>query len=532
MTSRRLSRLRALLRSTVCVLAVVGCALGATGCDPSTSSDAQSGAPSIESGPADLVDSSVSDSEGWTTGLALSSDTPWFIATASGPVAILRVRSEEYSGPNDKTVLAALDPQDGSLRWSLTITPAIESLESSPLRNPSIPQRVAMDNIELVGSPGPVVTSPNGQYISLQLNSNESSTIAGTRAGILVLDAATGETVRTLETTGLILSQALTDSDLFVQTAQDYVPAGSGTLAVAGVGAGWAYNRYLAEHTQIEDTLAYEAAQQSKNNPSGAADPTELTGVSITDSGLTAQEGSITLKSYTEGSGNNAVVSFTAEVKLNNATLLRSAFANNKFGQNIIDTPSNIAAQHNGIWAINGDYYGFRDTGIVIRNGVTYRDSPAREGLAFYRDGSVKLYDETSTNAQALIDSGVLNTLSFGPALVKNSEVMSGIDQVEVDTNFGNHSIQGNQPRTGVGVLGNNHLLFMVVDGRSDGYSRGVTMPEFAQMFKEHGCETAYNLDGGGSSVMVFNGKLVNKPLGGSKERGTSDILYIAGSAA
>ena len=76
MTSRRLSRLRALLRSTACVLAVVGCALGATGCDPSTSSDAQSEAPSIESGPADLVDSSGSDSAGWTTGLALFSDTP------------------------------------------------------------------------------------------------------------------------------------------------------------------------------------------------------------------------------------------------------------------------------------------------------------------------------------------------------------------------------------------------------------------------------------------------------------------------
>ena len=122
-------------------------------------------------------------------------------------------------------------------------------------------------------------------------------------------------------------------------TRRVLIGGGIGTLAVAGVGAGWAYNRYLAEHTQIEDTLAYESAQQSKNNPSGAADPTELTGVSITDSGLTAQEGSITLKSYTEGNGNNAVVSFTAEVKLNNATLLRSAFANNKFGQNIIDTP-------------------------------------------------------------------------------------------------------------------------------------------------------------------------------------------------
>ena len=99
---------------------------------------------------------------------------------------------------------------------------------------------------------------------------------------------------------------------------------------------------------------------------------------------LTANEGSITITSNTTGSGSDAVVSFVADIKLDNATLLRSAFANNKFGQNIIDTPSNIASEHNGIWAINGDYYGFRTTGIVIRNGVVYRDSGAREGLAFY----------------------------------------------------------------------------------------------------------------------------------------------------
>ena len=296
-----------------------------------------------------------------------------------------------------------------------------------------------------------------------------------------------------------------------------------GTLAVAGVGAGWAYNRYLAEHTQIDDTVAYEKSQQAKNNNSssdGASSPSELTNVKVTSDGLSASEGSITITKSTEGSGNNAVVSFAAEIKLNAMTLLRGAFANNKFGQNIIDTPSNIAAQHNGIWAINGDYYGFRDTGIVIRNGVAYRDSGAREGLAFYQDGSVKLYDETGTNAQQLLNEGVWNTLSFGPALVRDSEVVSGIDQVEVDTNFGNHSIQGNQPRTGVGVLGQNHLVFIVVDGRSDGYSRGVTMPEFAYMFKELGCVSAYNLDGGGSSVMVFNNQLVNADGGSHRSRG------------
>lgn len=318
-------------------------------------------------------------------------------------------------------------------------------------------------------------------------------------------------------------------------TRRIFIGGGLGALAVVGGGAGWAYNRYLAEHTEIEDTTAYEAAAAQANasaSGSATASPSELTGVKIDGQSLTANEGSITITSTTTGSGSDTVVSFVADIKLDNATLLRSAFANNKFGQNIIDTPSNIASEHNGIWAINGDYYGFRTTGIVIRNGVVYRDSGAREGLAFYRDGSVKLYDETATNAQTLVNEGVWNTLSFGPALVKDSAIVDGIDSVEVDTNFGNHSIQGNQPRTGVGVLGANHLVFTVVDGRSTNYSRGVTMTEFAQMFKDLGCVSAYNLDGGGSSAMVFNNKLVNRPQGGTKERGTSDILYIAGSAS
>lgn len=303
-------------------------------------------------------------------------------------------------------------------------------------------------------------------------------------------------------------------------TRRIFIGGGLGALAVVGGGAGWAYNRYLAEHTEIEDTTAYEAAAAQANasaSGSATASPSELTGVKIDGQSLTANEGSITITSTTTGSGSDAVVSFVADIKL---------------GQNIIDTPSNIASEHNGIWAINGDYYGFRTTGIVIRNGVVYRDSGAREGLAFYRDGSVKLYDETATNAQTLVNEGVWNTLSFGPALVKDSAIVDGIDSVEVDTNFGNHSIQGNQPRTGVGVLGANHLVFIVVDGRSTNYSRGVTMTEFAQMFKDLGCVSAYNLDGGGSSAMVFNNQLVNRPQGGTKERGTSDILYIAGSAS
>ena len=124
------------------------------------------------------------------------------------------------------------------------------------------------------------------------------------------------------------------------------------------------------------------------------------------------------------------------------------------------------------------------------------------------------------------------NTLSFGPGLVQDGKVIDGIDGIddlEIDTNFGNHSVQGNQPRTGVGVVSANHLLLVVVDGRSEGYSRGVGMSEFAQIFVGLGATVAYNLDGGGSSAMVFDGALVNNPLGKGQERGTSDILYVAG---
>ena len=90
------------------------------------------------------------------------------------------------------------------------------------------------------------------------------------------------------------------------------------------------------------------------------------------------------------------------------------------------------------------------------------------------------MYDETATTADQLVADGVWNTLSFGPALVENGEIVDGIDSVEVDTNFGNHSIQGEQPRTAVGVIDANHLVFVVVDGRSAGYSAGVTMTGLA----------------------------------------------------
>ncbi|CCI51377.1 phosphodiester glycosidase family protein [Nostocoides jenkinsii] len=290
---------------------------------------------------------------------------------------------------------------------------------------------------------------------------------------------------------------------------------GSGT-------AGWALNRYVIDHAEVtnaseQTSTAIEAVQASTKATTSTA------------TSYQSDTATISIKTVETGSGSDKVTYYVADITVSDATIVKSAFADDSFGTNIIAYPSVIAEQAGAVLAINGDYYGFRETGIEIRNGIIYRDAGARQGLAFYQDGSMKLYDETATNAKTLLSQGVWQTLSFGPGLLQDGKILDGIEDVEVDTNFGNHSIQGQQPRTGIGWIEDNHLLFVAVDGRSSGYSRGVTMTEMAEIFAGLGAKVAYNLDGGGSTAMVFNGALVNNPLGKGKERGTSDIIYIAG---
>ncbi|MHA6524360.1 phosphodiester glycosidase family protein [Tessaracoccus sp. G1721] len=291
---------------------------------------------------------------------------------------------------------------------------------------------------------------------------------------------------------------------------------GTAALGLAAVGGtSWALDRFLIEHAEVTAASDYTGLPGTQ----ASATPT---------AGATATAGrSIDITAHTSGSGSDAQAWFVADVALDDATALRSAFAEDTFGTNIIDLPSSIAADVGALFAVNGDYYGFRDTGIVIRDGVAFRDIPARQGLALYRDGTMRSYDETATGAAQLISDGVWQTLSFGPTLVDGGALVSGIDRIEIDTNVGNHSIQGSHPRTGLGMIGANHFVFAVVDGRSSGYSRGMTLPEFAQLFADLGCQVAYNLDGGGSSVMIYDDELVNNPLGKGEERGTSDILWI-----
>ena len=310
-------------------------------------------------------------------------------------------------------------------------------------------------------------------------------------------------------------------------TRRNFLLGGAAVLGLTATGtSAWALNRFVIDHTEITDVEAYEA-----QNAAGASTATaDAASITVTDTSYTSSLTSIEINEVATGSGADTITYYTADITVSDATAIRSAFANNEFGTDITAKPSEIAAAHDAVFAINGDYYGFRSDGILIRNGVVYRDDGVRDGIAFYTDGRCEIYDETSTSAQALLDDGVWNTLSFGPALVNDGRVLTGIDEVEVDTNVGNHSIQGTQPRTAIGWVDTNHYMLVVVDGRDEGYSRGVTMTELAGIMSDLGCRVAYNLDGGGSSAMYWDGRIINRPSNGG-ERATSDILYITRGA-
>ncbi len=216
---------------------------------------------------------------------------------------------------------------------------------------------------------------------------------------------------------------------------------------------------------------------------------------------------------------------YAADVKIKDATCFRSGLAQGTFGRNVKETTSEMARENDAILAINGDYYGFRDSGYVLRNGELYRDKArdeaGSEDLVYEKDGTMKIVKEEDVSAQTLAEDGAWQIFSFGPALVSDGEIVVS-EQTEVE-----QAMRSN-PRTAIGQMGPKHYLFLVSDGRSE-ESAGLTLYELAEVMQELGCELAYNLDGGGSTTMVFNGTVVNQPTDGRStgERGVSDIVYI-----
>ena len=203
--------------------------------------------------------------------------------------------------------------------------------------------------------------------------------------------------------------------------------------------------------------------------------------------------------------------------------LLKTALAQDAYGRNVTETTSAMAERKSAILAVNGDYYGSRERGYVVRGGVIYRESTmGNEALAIMRDGSFRVVEESSIAVADLAADGAVEVLSFGPALV-----VDGCIAVDEGDEVG--KAMANNPRTAIGMMEPGHYVFVVSDGRTKA-SEGLTLLELAEFMQGLGVKVGYNLDGGGSSTMVFMGEVINQPTTNGrtiKERSVSDIVYI-----
>ncbi len=240
----------------------------------------------------------------------------------------------------------------------------------------------------------------------------------------------------------------------------------------------------------------------------------------ITDSSYSDENIKITITEYRE----NDTSIYVADVVVTSPKYLQTALAQGVFGKNITATTSDIADSVNAILSINGDYYGARESGYVIRDGVLYREESAgdQEDLVIYQDGSFEIINESDISAKELLEKGAWQVLSFGPGLVEDGEISVGVgDEVG--------KAMVDNPRTAIGIIDTNHYVLVVSDGRTS-ESSGLTLYQLAEFMKGLGVKQAYNLDGGGSSTMVFNGKVINNPTTNGNtisERKVSDMVYI-----
>ncbi|HEX3078258.1 MAG TPA: phosphodiester glycosidase family protein, partial [Lachnospiraceae bacterium] len=219
------------------------------------------------------------------------------------------------------------------------------------------------------------------------------------------------------------------------------------------------------------------------------------------------------------GSSSDKVTYYVADIYVTNAEYLKAAFAAGSYGKNLRASVLNMAEQSDAILAISGDYYGNSDMSVVIRNGVLYRsDVTGVDICVLYTDGTMKTYSPEEFDADQVIADGAWQAWSFGPALLDGN---GNIADTFNTTSF----INGENPRCSIGYVEPGHYIFVVVDGRDEGYSKGVTLTQLAGIMSDLGCQTAYNLDGGKSAAMVYDGEYVNQPADGG--RTISDIIYI-----
>ena len=206
-----------------------------------------------------------------------------------------------------------------------------------------------------------------------------------------------------------------------------------------------------------------------------------------------------------------------ADIYIKDITQLKTAFANDTFGLSNYEWPRHTSKRVGSIISVNGDNYGARQDGLVIRNGELFKSqNVSMEVCVIFWDGRMETYKGRKFNGKAAIAAGAYQAWNFGPSLLDG--------EGKPLRHFTNTSVADHNPRTVIGYFEPGHYCLVVVDGRTED-SKGLDFKDLAALMSGLGCQQAFNLDGGNTSMMMVGDQVVSDPSDGG--RACSDIIYF-----
>lgn len=212
-----------------------------------------------------------------------------------------------------------------------------------------------------------------------------------------------------------------------------------------------------------------------------------------------------------------------ADIKIKHASQFRRQWANGDYNSKGKQYPSTVFSTTNGVVGMSTDFFRHRNYGVIVQYGNLICDRQWNYPLDvlvvdYHGDFHIWNDKELSDHIAANGTDDIMHSFTFGPALVQDSQV--------VEVSHYSHQVLGElffpQSRAAIGQLGELHYLYCVTT------EPGGSVYRFARYMKEKGCQTVYNLDGGGSGTLLVNGKRYNQIAYFGVERAMSDIIYFA----
>lgn len=187
-------------------------------------------------------------------------------------------------------------------------------------------------------------------------------------------------------------------------------------------------------------------------------------------------------------------------------------------------TVSEELADHNGVIGVNGSGFSY-GSGIpapgktMIKNGKIYNNTYSNGNILCVTGDGGMFTAEAGMTTEEMLNRNVKDTYCFGPTLIEEEKA------AVIDSRFRQRT---RYQRMAVGMVSPGNYYLVAVDGKGAGGSQGMTYEELQQVFLDLGCQYAYHLDGGGSTTLVFKGRVLNMLTdSGGKERPCADILYF-----